>query len=132
MEMASESRPQQGGSGLVFQAENQHSPSCGPPPQWTLGKPRAIMSYFENSFGEQWIACVERDRFRLTGGDIGWKTIEVAHPDYAALAEEQEEQRKGGVVARTFHDHIFNVEEALWLQAVLTAAGRIPFAGQST
>jgi hypothetical protein len=117
---------------MIFEAENGPSPSCGTPPQWTLEKPEGIVSYFENSCGEQWIAGVERDRFRLTGGDIGWKTIEVAHPDYAALAGELQEQAEKGVVARTFYDRTFSVEGALWLQAVLTAAGRIPFAREST
>ena len=104
---------------IVFAAENAHSEECGSPPQWTAASREAseLRAYFENVYGEQWIASAMPARFLLTGGDIGWKTLRVDEPDYRRLAA-----RCADSNATEFEGTTLNREERLWLLAVLTVA----------
>lgn len=105
----------------VFSAENFHTAECGNPPPWTMASRETseLRAYFENAFGEQWIASATPDRFLLTGGDIGWKTLRVDTPDYRKLAVRCTEST---TIAFQFEGTILNLPERLWLHAVLTTA----------
>lgn len=93
--------------------------AAGDAPAWTT-EPRAadeLRSYFENQYGEPWIASATPDRLRVTGEDIDWRTIEVEAPDYLALYE-----TCINVAVTGFHGVVVNAEEKLWLAAVMLAA----------
>lgn len=53
---------------IVFSVENQHVEACGVAPAWTAAvrETSEVRAYFENSYGEQWIASATVDRFLLT------------------------------------------------------------------
>jgi len=113
---------------MIFTAENRHVADSGTPPEW-LNSPREngeTRSYFENSYGEQWIAFASKDRLRIVGGDAGWDTvIEIKSPDYKALAEDLNSGASGSMAisstARNFQNMIVNAEESAWILAVLTS-----------
>ena len=65
----------------VFVANNQHV-DIFPMPTLGTEETTGFKSYFEGAYGDQWIAVAEKGRFRISGGDIGWKVIEVVNPDY--------------------------------------------------
>ncbi len=70
----------------IFAASNRHTASCGTPPAWLAEPQKGLRSYFENAHGEQWIAEATKDRLLLTGGDVGWETYSIQHPNYGELA----------------------------------------------
>ena len=105
----------------IFTAHNHHA---DPAPDWMRSPraPREVRSYFENNHEEQWIASATPERFLLAGGDTGWKTIRVDNPDYAYLTKEAMPDRSSS--GSGFQGIILNIEERLWLAAVLMAASR--------
>ena len=104
---------------IVFSVENSHTEAAGAPPPWTTAPRDAseLRAYFENAFGEQWIASATPRRFLLTGGDVGWTTTRIDDPDYRSLATRCVDPATTG-----FEGTILRHEEQLWLLAVLTAA----------
>lgn len=105
---------------IVFSVDNQHVEECGIAPSWTTAAREAaeVRAYFENSYGEQWVASVTPSRFLLTGGDIDWKTVRVDAPDYRKLAAHCADPS-----VTSFEGTGLNREERLWLTV---AQGRIP------
>lgn len=104
---------------FVFSVENSHSEQCGDPPSWTSASREGgeLRAYFENVYGEQWIASAKPDLFLLTSGDIGWRTVRIDAPDYRSLVT-----RCADTDVSDFGGTILNREERLWLLAVLTVA----------
>jgi hypothetical protein len=104
---------------IVFSVENSHTEESGAPPPWTTAPRDAseLRAYFENAFGEQWIASATPRRFLLTGGDVAWKTTRIDDPDYRSLATRCVDPTTTG-----FEGTILRHEERFWLLAVLTAA----------
>jgi hypothetical protein len=67
--------PDLGDAGLVFAAQNNHDPRCGPPPRLrNTADPGLYHGYFENRFGEQFVFTFDRATGAGTvwGGDLGW------------------------------------------------------------
>lgn len=104
---------------IVFSVDNAHIDDAGAPPPWTTAPRDAseLRAYFENTFGEQWIASATARRFLMAGGDLGWKTTRIDDPDYRSLAA-----RCADPAATSFEGTIVRHDERLWLLAVLTAA----------
>lgn len=104
----------------TFVADNAHVSGCGEPPAWTTPGTAGYRGYFENRYGEQWIVHASRDELRLTSGDIGWETIEIASPDYSELARQLRDPAgiATNALARVL---VLNEEERLWLAAVCAA-----------
>lgn len=104
---------------IVFSVESSHTEEAGAPPPWTTAPRDAseLRAYFENAFGEQWIASATARRFLLTGGDVGWKTTRIDDPDYQRLAARCVDPTSTG-----FEGTILRPEERFWLLAVLTSA----------
>ncbi len=108
----------------ILLVENAHVPECGEAPAWTAAATAGYRGYFENRYGEQWIVHASRDQLLLTGGDIGWETIEIANPDYRELAR-QLRNPAGSATNVLARELLLNEEERLWLHAVCAAvAGR--------
>ena len=62
-------------AGLVFAAQNNHDPSCGPPPRLrNTADPGLYHGYFENRYGEQFVFTFDRATGAGTvwGGDLQW------------------------------------------------------------
>jgi hypothetical protein len=55
---------------VVFSVDNAHTEAAGAPPPWITAPRDAseLRAYFENAFGEQWIASATAHRFLLSGG----------------------------------------------------------------
>lgn len=109
---------------VVFAVERLQGEDASAPPEWTTsewtrGERR---SYFENHHGEEWVASASPACFRFAGGDTSWKTVTVETPNYTELYEEL------GLATGTrgFRNVILNTEEAVWLMAVVLAAGASP------
>src|SRR5215469_16225003 len=67
--------PDLGDAGLVFAAQNNHDPRCGPPPRLrNTADPGLYHGYFENRFGEQFVFTFDRATGAGTvwDGDLGW------------------------------------------------------------
>jgi hypothetical protein len=67
--------PDLGDAGLVFAAQNNHGPHCGPPPRHrTTADPGHYHGYFENQFGEQFVFTFDpaTGAGAVWGGDLGW------------------------------------------------------------
>jgi hypothetical protein len=107
---------------VIFSAVNHHERSSGEPPTWTSDEAGATerRSYFENAQGEQWIASVAPERFRFTGGGIGWQTIDVKRPKYEQLLEQVAMIGIGGKPG--FCGVALNVPEMMWLSSVVMGA----------
>jgi hypothetical protein len=95
------------------------------PPAWVLEE-QGIRSYFENTHGEQWIACATADAFLITGGDIDWETKRLQSPDYPQmLATLPQAHFLLDAPPWAFElDLALAEDERAWLQAVLTAASK--------
>jgi len=63
----------------LFVVSNYHDPAAGVPPTFHGGSPEVYHSYFENTFGEQFVFVYERDTARATlwCGDAGWQSYPV-------------------------------------------------------
>lgn len=49
------------------------------PPAWATGDQNgAYFSYYENEYGEQWIAKLDGQTLRISGSDIDWEDIELS------------------------------------------------------
>jgi hypothetical protein len=120
----------------MFTVTNHHSAECGEPPVWAREPTReAYKGYFENGYGEQWVVFASKERFEVTGGDIGWKPIVVENPNYQELLGEATivfltltkakglERCLGDI---SFRGTILNAPEAAWLVAVLRAKSCSP------
>jgi len=103
--------------------ENAHVPESGDAPAWTAAATAGYRGYFENRYGEQWIVHASRDQLRLTGGDIGWETIEIANPDYPELTRQLREPAGSATNALALK-LVLNEEERLWLHAICTAVAQ--------
>jgi hypothetical protein len=103
----------------IFTARNAHV-DVFPVPMLGLEESEGFKSYFENHLGEQWVAVAEIDRFRVTGGDIGWNVLEVLNPDYASP-----EKIFAGL------NLVVNQAERLWLVAVIET-GRTAYTSLTT
>src|SRR5262245_2254887 len=67
--------PDPGDAGLVFAAQNNHDPRCGPPPRLrNTANPGLYHGYFENRYGEQFVFRFDRATGTGTvwGGDLDW------------------------------------------------------------
>jgi hypothetical protein len=67
--------PHPGDAGLVFAAQNNHDPRCGPPPRLrNTADPGLYYGYFENRYGEQFVFTFDRvtGAGKVWGGDLGW------------------------------------------------------------
>jgi hypothetical protein len=65
----------------TFQRPNHHRTE---PPSW-VHDPPGRWFFFENANDEQWVASASQDRLLVTGGDIGWQTIDIQKPDYVGI-----------------------------------------------
>jgi hypothetical protein len=90
-------------------------------PAWTRAPKESgeLRLEFENSHGERWFVSATKARFRLTGADISWRTIELLQPDYRALGERL---LMDAIPAPHFEGVVLNREEQLWLAAALMTA----------
>jgi hypothetical protein len=104
----------------AFLEPNRHFKASGASPAWTTTprEPGERRSYFEGTCGDQWVASATKQRFLLTGGDIGWETTRVENPEYAVLLA----QLATYEMWSGFQGLILAAEERHWLTAVLLAA----------
>jgi hypothetical protein len=60
------------GERAILIVGNKHAPGCGKTPE--VDVTGSYVSYYENSFGEQWVFVGNRSdgSIDLYGGDIGW------------------------------------------------------------
>lgn len=77
-------------------------------------------SIFQNVWGEQWIAAWRGADVVISGGDIDWTEIVIGDADLVKW-----HLSKGADVPPVLMRTIFNDEERLWLQAVLSMAGNV-------
>ena len=121
---------------MLFTVENQHAKECGTPPAWING-PRLsgeYRAYFENNYGEQWIASATHERLLFTGGDIGWDEHRIDKPDYAMIVNQllitfvvAARKDLGAVFLGLGLDGvILNDAERYWLLGVCSAAAAFP------
>lgn len=127
---------------ISLQGDNQ--------PDWAFGKHEIYVWYFENVYGEQWVAKIEGDILRFTGLDISWKeivlTLEQAKaesnrlkeylliktlttfPHYKEVAGEITKSYRSAVakedtaIKLPLAEWIFNDAEVYWLVSVLEAS----------
>jgi hypothetical protein len=102
---------------MLFTVENQHSKECGTPPAW-INAPRLSgehRAYFENMYGEQWLASATAERLLFTGGDISWQEHRIDKPAYAGLAKQL-------LISPSLDDVFLNEAERFWLISVCYAA----------
>lgn len=95
----------------LLRLSNHHFDSCGEPPELVAPK-CAMISYYENAHGEQWVFVGDRSAFKaeVHAGDLSWtKHLVVAGPDW----QPRYADTGGGVV--------LSHGEQLWLAACLTS-----------
>ncbi len=109
---------------IIFSVEHRHDPSCGNVPDWTTSKQQSDERryYFENSFGEQWIASASPTLLRVAGGDCSWTTVEFVNPDYVQIARQVSTGAIVGGFFPSLKSYILSTNECLWLLAVCAAA----------
>jgi hypothetical protein len=105
----------------VFWITNHHAEV---PPAWIAGSTEGRRGYFENEYGEQWFAQATRELFRFTGGDMGWQTVTIAHPDYRRLLAELGES--SGIQPGAIQGVILSPAEKHWMRAMLVAGATAP------
>lgn len=97
-------------------------------PKWTS----EATHYFENEYGEQWIAKCDGDNIIIAGLDIGWKEIVLNYSQVMEYLEFQEEARlatsekklvalleKWKQSENPLSKWMLNQEEKYWMLAVL-------------
>lgn len=117
-------------SDVILKIKNHHTRASGAAPRWV----RKAQWYFQNRHGEQWFARSDAGRFRLTGGDVGWKTWDVSDPDYEAMLAGLQlappktlaatEELMAVVIAnpQTYCRWVIGPDERLFIMAALTAS----------
>ncbi len=108
-----------------FYASNYHVAGCGTPPTWVThdSKNGERRFYCENDMGEQLVAGVSADLFRLINADVGWRSeLRIEKPNYLDLVEKLEGPRAslfsgpppfGGLIMNPYEKH--------WIRGVLLA-----------
>lgn len=87
-------------------------------PDW-FNEKRGLRSYFENRYGEAWVAAVTNTELTFSGEDIDWKPHVIKNPDYGALLAgfKEADERKG---PSGLDGIVLNAEERKWLEGVVT------------
>ena len=87
-------------SKTILLITNQHSFDCGLPPE--LSEEGAMLSYFQNQYGEQWFFRAEwhSEKAYVTSGEVDWETLEISWE-------------------KPFPNCILNTPEQFWLQSCL-------------
>ena len=86
------------------------------PPSWLKEAPQGARSYFENAFGEQWVAEAGDEALKITGGDVNWQTYTIARPDYMGIVDALSKPSLGLPFDKT--ELMLNPAERTWLRAV--------------
>lgn len=92
----------------------------GNPPKWAT----EARWYYENMFGEQWIATVQDDTVIIAGSDIGWSEI-ILSPQQAYEALQFLMGRQKDIPENPLMEWILDTGERLWITSVLTATKEI-------
>ncbi len=137
--------PDPGDAGLVFAAQNNHDPRCGPPPRLrNTADPRLYYGYFENRHGEQFVFTFDRATGAGTvrGGDLGWDDRKSFTFDWldealretqglaAQITEPGRAQASGlpvidAALALGRLTGLTGKDEVIWLRACLAACGAV-------
>jgi hypothetical protein len=86
------------------------------PPAWLKEAPQGSRSYFENAFGEQWVAEAGDEELKITGGDVAWRTFSIARPDYLRIVDTLSRPTLGLPFGQ--NELMLNPPERAWLRAV--------------
>ena len=92
----------------------------GNPPKWAT----ETRWYYENTFGEQWIATLQGDTVIIAGSDIDWSEI-ILSPQQAHEALQFLMGRKKEIKDNPLMEWIFDTEEKLWITSVLMVTNEL-------
>ena len=92
----------------------------GNPPEWAT----ETRWYYENTFGEQWIATLQDDTVIIAGSDIGWSEI-ILSPQQAYEAWQLLMGRQKDIKENPLMEWILDAGERLWITSVLTVTNEL-------
>lgn len=94
-------------------------------PQWAQGNIKSWFWYYENCYGEQWVARFDGEVLRIAGFDVGWETIDVELGKVSWELTQVRQQLLASTSMKSWRSWVLNDGELYWIASMLEALAHL-------